>query len=104
MSSVNKNYSPKGKQLWAVNLLSPNEDTSVKEVERELTDWFPDKKLTHIKRYTIRKSLPNSPQYGQREIKINGTYQCGDHMQDPSIDGALKSGRLVAERILSGTD
>ena len=100
MSAVNPNYGPKEQELWAVNLLTPNQDTSIQEVEKELKDWFQNKNFTHIKRYTIRKSLPKTPQYGQREIKVNGIYQCGDHMQDPSINGALKSGRLVAEKIL----
>ena len=27
-------------------------------------------------------------------------YNCGDYLMTPSIDGALKSGRLVAEKVL----
>jgi hypothetical protein len=101
MTLVNPRYSPNGKFLWSVNLLTPNHETSVEVVKNELSQWFAGVDFTHIKRYTIRKALPSSPLFGQGKILKNGVYQCGDQMQDPSINGALKSARLVAELILS---
>jgi hypothetical protein len=101
MSLVNPAYGPEGKFLWSVNLLAPNEDASVEIVQNELSEWFKGETFTHLKRFTIKKALPASPLFGQGEILDNGVFQCGDQMQDPSINGALKSGRLVAELILS---
>jgi hypothetical protein len=101
MSLVNSEYSPKGKYLWSVNLLNPNENTSVQDVQEELREWFNGENFTHLKRFTIEKALPKSPQFGESDILCNGIYHCGDHMQDPSINGALKSGRLAAELIIS---
>jgi hypothetical protein len=101
MSLANPEYSPKGKYLWSVNLLTPHEKTSVIDVQKELSEWFLGASFTHLKRFTIEKALPNSPQFGGGDILSNGIYHCGDQMQDPSINGALKSGRLVAELIIS---
>lgn len=100
MRAANAEYSPEGKYLWSVNLLTPNETTSVQDVQKELCDWFGGVRFTHLKRFTIDKALPSSPQFGEADILRDEIFYCGDYMQDPSINGALKSGRLVAELIL----
>ena len=101
MSLVNPRYGQKEKYLWSVNLLSPNHDTAPEVVKTELEEWFNGTKFNHLKRYTIKKALPSHPNYGNEDLKRKGIYYCGDHMQDPSINGALRSARLVAEDILA---
>lgn len=101
MSIVNGKYSPKGKFLWAVNLISPHGNTPIPIVEKELIDWFPQYHFQHLKRYTVKKALPSSPLYGESLLCKDGVYYCGDQMEDPSINGALKSGRILAEHLLS---
>lgn len=101
MTKVNANYSPTEKFLWSVNLITPHQDSCVKIVTNELESWFPGSNFKHLERFKIEKALPGSSFYGQESMVKDGIYYCGDHMQDPSINGALKSGRLVAEHILA---
>ena len=101
MTAASSSYSQRGKFLWSVNLLTPNENTPVETVYKELNVWFPKREFTHLKRFTIKKALPSEPRYGIDNIIKDGIYLCGDQMQGPSINGALKSARIVAEKILS---
>lgn len=101
MSLVSSKYGPENKYLWSVNLLSPNHETPVDVVKKELETWFKETKFNHLKRYTIKKALPTHPHYGNESLNTDGIYYCGDYMQDPSINGALRSARLVAESILA---
>lgn len=101
LASVNKNYAPAGKQLLSVNLLGEQENASVEDVQRELSLYFPHTVLKHLKRYQVKHALPMKSQFGSKEIQDNGVYLCGDYMESPSINGALLSGRKVAEYLLA---
>ena len=49
-----------------------------------------------IKVYRIKSALPRFKEF----VKQKGNmYFCGDWSTEPSIDGAIKSGRLIAENI-----
>ena len=93
LTNANPNYSPKGKYLYSVNNLN---NASKELVTRELNHLFPKMKFEFIKRYFIKNALPKITK------SYNGSvdYNCGDYLISPSIDGALKSGRLVAEKVL----
>ena len=51
------------------------------------------KDISFVKSYIIKEALPASTTKIKSKKNI---YFCGDWMEEPSIDGALKSGRLTA--------
>ncbi|MAW06841.1 MAG: hypothetical protein CME61_01015 [Halobacteriovoraceae bacterium] len=96
LTNANPNYSPTGKYLYSVNNLT---NTAREVISRELNQIFPNIKFEFLKRYYIKNALPKM----KTDLKIKqplNDLHCGDYLQSPSIDGALKSGRLVAEKIL----
>ena len=52
--------------------------------------------ISFVKSYTIKQALPSSTTKIKSKKNI---YFCGDWMEEPSIDGALKSGRIVANKL-----
>ncbi|HOT02316.1 MAG TPA: amine oxidase, partial [Acidobacteriota bacterium] len=59
-----------------------------------------------LRTYRILHALPVrdelDPAALQRQIRIRpGLWRCGDECDTPSINGALRSGRLAAEAILT---
>jgi len=72
----------------------------------ELRGWFGDKVATwdRLRVYRIEHALPiltseTSSQSGQ--LVGDGVFVCGDYLEDPSINGALVSGRKAAESVLT---
>ena len=53
-----------------------------------------------IKRFQIKEAIPKCTKPTIQKIVTNGIYRCGDTSGIPSLDTALKSGRLVAEKII----
>ena len=82
--------------LYSISTLFADTDDQV------LIDEFVNiTKLNHndiniVKSYTIKNSLPKTIAKLDPE---NNLYFCGDWSQEASIDGALKSGRLLAESL-----
>ena len=74
------------------------------KVSRQLTEWYGSdvKELRHLKTYVIKSPVPSTPlPRGKRGHKIRGgLYRCGDYMGVPSLNTAMRSGRLVAEQII----
>ena len=92
ISHANPYYSPKGKHLYSVSTLK---NTDISDIKKELSRLFPKVNFNFIKRYYIKKALPKS-----KEIQSDGNVlECGDHLETPSINGALLSGRKMAEKI-----
>ena len=96
LTNISKKYSAKQDNLYSISTLFADTDDQV------LIDEFVNiTKLNHndinvVKSYTIKNSLP------KRIAKLdpkNNLYFCGDWSQEASIDGALKSGRLLAEKL-----
>jgi hypothetical protein len=57
--------------------------------------------IRHLKTFEIQKALPIvRPDTTQAQEK-NGIFHWGDHTLSPSIDGALKSGRILAESLMA---
>ena len=91
ISLANPNYAPEGKVLFSVNSLNEH---NIEKVKTELHHLFPGKEFRFLKRYSIPKALPKIK-------KEKNGLQCGDWLETPSINGALVSGRKVAEKILN---
>jgi phytoene dehydrogenase-like protein len=108
ISSVAPGYAPKGKSLVSVSVLGNpgTDDVSLEAaVRRELLQWFGDetRAWTHLRTYRIPHALPDqSPEQTLITYAAAGKniFICGDYTENASIDGALRSGRLAAERII----
>ncbi len=100
LTNVNSNYSTSGKPLLSVSVLS-GQSNAIK-VAAELKQLLQiNNDPIEVSTTVVKRALP--------EIKssqtlgfgiIDGIYYCGDRWTSPSINGALRSGRLVAEEIL----
>ena len=88
---ANPSYAPEGKVLFSVNSLNEH---NIEKIKTELQDLFPGKDFRFLKRYSIPKALPKVKK------EKNGLH-CGDWLETPSINGALVSGRKVAEKIMN---
>jgi phytoene dehydrogenase-like protein len=108
-SDVAPSYAPEGKALVAVSLLgTPSGDDLNTRIRTEARSWFGNGVDTweHLRTYRIKHSLPEHPPGPTTSSetgfgKHHGIYVCGDHLTSPSIDGAVRSGRLAAEAVLT---
>ncbi|MGB7347296.1 MAG: FAD-dependent oxidoreductase, partial [Pirellulaceae bacterium] len=66
--------------------------------------WFGDdvNAWTRLRTYRIPYGLPkvDFDKVQKPVTATNGIFVCGDHMETPSIQGAMNSGLRVAEAIL----
>ncbi len=102
-------YAPKGKHLISVSTLGCNPDTPSDYLTTQLTNWFGKQATswTHITTQVIKHALPlltgdtlAEQANTTSHLKLaEGLYQCGDATTNPSINGAMASGRLVIEAI-----
>ncbi|MDZ4081886.1 MAG: hypothetical protein U1E10_03035, partial [Bdellovibrionales bacterium] len=100
MSEVAPCYSSNGEPLLCANTLGSG-GSSMIDLCNEL-DRLAGRKLNlkHLKSIEVLKALPKSNDTKEAFIKKDGVYYCGDRWSSPSINGALRSGRLTAEAIL----
>jgi predicted NAD/FAD-dependent oxidoreductase len=59
----------------------------------------------HLRTYQIKQAVPLSRQLDvgntEPEVVAEGNLiRCGDYLEDPTVNGALKSGQRVAEYLL----
>jgi phytoene dehydrogenase-like protein len=98
-------YGPPGKSLISVSTLDPY--LPVAAMRRLLAEWFGPavSDWEELWRYEISAALPAiDPPVGRlrKPVRLEpGLYVCGDHRDSPSQQGALVSGRRVAEAVLS---
>ena len=106
-SNISPAYAPPGQALVSVTVLGTRKDHNAleKAVRTQLVDWFGTDVRTwrRLRTYRIDNALPkqNPPtSFVENKYEIRpGIYVCGDHMNTGSINGALVSGREVAEMI-----
>ena len=108
-SEIAPSYAPDGQSLISATVLSSTVDRSqvVDRVKQQMRGWF-GKSVdfwTHLRTYHIPYALPNqsAPAFDPpvRPLKIrDNVFVCGDHRTNGSINGAMQSGRLVADEIL----
>lgn len=114
MTNVSKAYAPAGKVLISVScngILGFEDQELAQKIKDELQPWFGNQveDWSHLKTYKIKYALPNLTVL-KNDLKIadlkikDNLYCCGDHLLNGSINAAIKSGRLVAELILSEHD
>jgi hypothetical protein len=105
LTEVSPVYGPPGRALVSASVLGVGEPDE-EAVRRQLAGWFGatvrDWRL--LRTYAIERALPGWP-VGvslERPPRVeNGLYACGDHRTHPSLNGALRSGRLAAEAVLA---
>lgn len=109
-SLVNPQYAPAGRHLISVSVIQPTNHLTDEQlfiqVRSELRHWFKKevRYWEYLKTYTIPYALPQSPNL-QPLHKDNiqpiqpGIYICGDHLNTPSLNGAMESARLTADTI-----
>jgi glycine/D-amino acid oxidase-like deaminating enzyme len=98
-------YAPPGRSLVAVSVLGSSEP-DLEAIGRQLRDWFGSavSEWRHLRTYRIPRALPAYPVGGFEPLPTRlaaGLYACGDHREHPSLNGALRSGRLAAEAVLA---
>lgn len=99
ISSVSENYSSAAPLLSASVVGRKNYQLSdlLREINRIAKC---DLDLHHVGTTEVLQALPNKIYEGPGFGEKDGVYYCGDHWASPSINGALKSGRLAAEKVL----
>lgn len=106
-SLVTADLAPHGQQLICVSLRNSNDEIQPSEIMRELEGWFGDSvnQWQHLKTFHVKHALPCSTTL-DLESRPSSTlpphlHVCGDHTELATIEHALKSGLLAAERITS---
>ena len=107
LSDIAPSYAPVGKTLISVSVVGKNDHSEQDLIEKtraELSEWFGEKhQWQHLKTYRIPEALPQHfeapPQYNS--LKINElVYRCGDYTAYPSLNAAMKTGRVVAQMLI----
>ncbi len=109
MSNVSPAYAPQGKHLTAVSYPSTSEGDKPADTERmvarQLRGWFggavADWELlrTDVIEHAQPRHLPGEAVPAKPRLESD-LFVAGDHRQNPSINGALQSGRAAARSVL----
>lgn len=110
-SDVQASYAPPEQALVSATVLehANNDDGALDhEARLQLSQWFGE---TPVRRWRLLRvarvpfSLPRNvprPDAVSEAVRISaGLYACGDYVETPSINGALRSGRRAAEALLA---
>ena len=107
LSDVSPDYSSDGRALISVSVLGLHPEESLPaKVQQELMGWFGEcvGEWSHLRTDLIPEALPEQTPKAQKDkagfIQQKGIYVCGDHATSASIEGAVISGKRVAEAIL----
>ena len=113
-SVVAPSYAPSGSHLVSVTVVGNSlvaADELLAAVRKQLGEWFGRDVLgwRHLRTDWIPNALPeqtpSSGGAGAKDISVQpGLYVCGDHRDTASINGALLSGRRVAEAVVKSLD
>ena len=109
-SDVAPGYAPPGAHLVSATIIGSPEsgDASLdRDARAQLTEWFGadavrDWRLLRASR--VGYALPRVAARTSADAAVrlrDGLYACGDHLETPSINGALRSGRLAAEALIA---
>jgi hypothetical protein len=100
-------YAPEGKYLISASVVKREyfNDADLDQLVRsQLREWYDvdPNELRYLKTYLIPNPVPATPlPRDERDCRIRtGLYRCGDYMGVPSLNTAMRSGRLVAEQII----
>ena len=108
-SQVAPQYAPDGQSLISATVLRTDVDGGQLQslVKAHLREWFGDSvdAWTHLRTCRIAQALPNQtspafdPPVHPARLRDN-VFVCGDYRANGSINGAMQSGRHVAEAIV----
>ncbi len=110
MSEVAPAYAPAGQALLSVNVLgTPDADDEALDgaIRAQLTEWLGGAVAgwRRLAVQRIRDALPAQPpgvlDPPERPLTMGGIHVCGDHRHNGSINGAMASGRRIAEALLA---
>lgn len=109
-SDVAAEYAPDGQTLISVSTHGAHglaDDELARRLRQELTRWFgaPANNWRRLGTYHIEHALPvyEAGQPARLPQRLaEGLYRCGDWAAYPSLNGAMATGREVAEAILAG--
>jgi phytoene dehydrogenase-like protein len=110
-SLASRSYAAEGHHLLAVTLLKDTSDEEEHELDElvrsDMARWFKDQvnNWRFLKVYRIKHALPaQTPEVlsslPSTEVRP-GIFRCGDYTSIASINGALESGRHVAESVVA---
>jgi phytoene dehydrogenase-like protein len=112
MSAVAPTYAPAGRHTIAASCLGlpsdGDDDALDRAARRQLSGWFgPGARVAswrllrvHRIRWAQHAQPPGTTRRGPQAVRP-GLFVAGDGVEDASIEGALRSGRRVAEQILA---
>jgi len=110
-SDVQPSYAPAGQALISATVINPSgaDDAALDRAARaQLGEWFgPDvvRAWRTLRVTRVPHSLPRSvprPEGRDAAVRLGpGLVACGDYLETPSINGALRSGRRAAEAVLA---
>eukprot|EP00931_Biecheleriopsis_adriatica_P107741 TRINITY_DN82069_c0_g1_i1.p1 TRINITY_DN82069_c0_g1~~TRINITY_DN82069_c0_g1_i1.p1 ORF type:complete len:421 (+),score=60.39 TRINITY_DN82069_c0_g1_i1:49-1311(+) len=102
-SVVQQSYAPRGRELAAVTVMGqlPSQHWVRTEIERildiDVSTWH------HLRTYDISYHQPAQVPLKRFEglsLQVDGVSCCGDHCSNPTLDGAMRSGRFAAAAVL----
>ena len=96
---------PVSQALASVSVIGKKEldmEEIAKQAKNQLTEWFGKKAegWKYLKGYRIHQAVPSCRNPPSPKPALTEVYRCGDYFGLPSIDSAMKSGRLTAEHII----
>tara|TARA_B100000900_G_scaffold315296_1_gene274183 strand:+ start:4408 stop:5580 length:1173 start_codon:yes stop_codon:yes gene_type:complete len=96
LSNISKDYSRNGWHLYSVSSIKSNVSDKIiaQEFQKILSIQSSDFEL--IKSISLKYALPSTI---KKESNLGNIHFCGDWTTEPSIDGAIKSGRTLAENL-----
>lgn len=101
LSEVAEGYSLSKDPLLSVSLVG-SKNVSLERIQTEVNQIAGfDLKLKHLKSVSVPRALPVLASNVDGFSVINEVIHCGDQWASPSINGALRSGRLAAEYFIS---
>lgn len=105
MSEVSPHYAPPGRSLIVASTPAIGSDL-VGDMVAQLTEWFGAGAASWevVRVDEIEKAQPVHLPGHERTGALatgDGVVVCGDHVRDPSINGAIGSGRAAARAVLS---
>ncbi len=99
LSQVNPNYSRSDEDLISVSVLESG-TTTTEEIQSQLGQIFKDADFKFVTKTFVAKALPASDILNTYAEIVDDVVYCGDHLANPSINGALKSGSIAANLVL----
>ena len=111
LSDISPDYAPKDKSLVSITVLGKyihlSDESLLEEVTKELKSFFGEDvvswKLLKIERLlnALPSTYPDRLWHSSNHYKVRDhLYACGDYLEAPTMNSALKTGRLAAQEIL----